>query len=191
ASHPGVAIAVVEGSHAELAGPLRDGGIDLMLGALREGALLEDLHQEPVFEDRPQLVMRAGHPLLAGAQPLEQRLTGLKLADFPWILPARDTPLRQYWEAMMREAGAEPPMVRIECGSVLTVRQLLLGSDALTLLSPAQLAVELQAGVLATLPTPAPVLRRIGITTREDWRPTAPQTAFVAMLREVAAGGFA
>lgn len=186
AAHPGVAIAVVEGSHAELAGPLRDGEIDLMLGALREAALLEDLHQEPVFEDRPQLVMRSGHPLLAEAQPMGQRLV-----DFPWILPARDTPLRKYWEAMMRSAGAEPPMVRIECGSVLTVRQLLLGSDALTLLSPAQLAVELQAGVLATLPTPAPVLRRIGITTREDWRPTAPQAAFVAMLREVASGGFA
>jgi ABC-type amino acid transport substrate-binding protein len=71
---------------------LRDGEIDLMLGALRVGALLEDLHQEPVFEDSPQLVMRAGHPLLAEAQPMGQRL-----ADFPWILPARDTPLRRYW----------------------------------------------------------------------------------------------
>jgi DNA-binding transcriptional LysR family regulator len=186
AAHPGVGIAVVEGSHAELAGPLRDGEIDLMLGALRDGALLEDLHQEPVFEDSPQLVMRAGHPLLAEAQPM-----GGRLADFPWILPARDTPLRRYWEAMMRAAGAEPPDVGIECGSVLTVRQLLLGSDALTLLSPAQLAVELEAGVLATLPTPAPVLRRIGITTREGWRPTTPQAAFVALLREVAGAGFA
>lgn len=186
ARHPGVAIAVVEGSHAELAGPLRDGEIDLMLGALRVGALLEDLHQEPVFEDSPQLVMRAGHPLLAEAQPMGQRL-----ADFPWILPARDTPLRRYWEAMMRAAGAEPPPVGIECGSVLTVRQLLLGSDSLTLLSPAQLAVELEAGVLATLPTPAPVLRRIGITTRDGWRPTAPQAAFLVLLREVAGSGFA
>lgn len=184
--HPGVAIAVVEGSHAELAGPLRDGEIDLMLGALRDGALLEDLAQEPVFEDRPQLVMRSGHPLLQSEKPM-----GAQLAAFPWILPARDTPLRRYWEAMMRSAGAEPPDVGIECGSVLTVRQLLLGSDALTLLSPAQLAVELEAGVLATLPTPAPVLRRIGITTREGWRPTAPQAAFVALLREVAIAGFA
>ena len=186
ALHPGVAIAVVEGSHSELAGPLRDGEIDLMLGALREAALLEDLAQEPVFEDRPQLVMRAGHPLLLSEKPM-----GAQLAGFPWILPARDTPLRRYWEAMMRSAGAEPPDVGIECGSVLTVRQLLLGSDALTLLSPAQLAVELEAGVLATLPTPAPVLRRIGITTREGWRPTAPQAAFVALLREVAVAGFA
>ena len=113
------------------------------------------------------------------------------LADFAWILPARDTPLRRYWEGMMRAAGVEPPAVGIECGSVLTVRQLLLGSDALTLLSPAQLAVELQAGVLAALPTPAPVLRRIGIITRDGWRPTAPQAAFVALLREVAGEGFA
>ncbi len=186
AAHPGVAIAVVEGSHSELAGPLRDGEIDLMLGALREAALLEDLAQEPVFEDRPQLVMRAGHPLLLAERPM-----GPQLAGYPWVLPARDTPLRQYWEAMMRAAGAEPPPVGIECGSVLTVRQLLLGSDALTLLSPAQLAVELQAGVLATLPTPAPVLRTIGITTRQGWRPTAPQAAFVDLLRKAASGGFA
>lgn len=186
AGHPGVAIAVVEGSHAELAGPLRDGEIDLMLGALREGAALEDLHQEPVFEDSPQLVMRSGHPLLAMADPV-----GARLADYPWVLPARGTPLRQYWEGMMRAAGAEPPEVGIECGSVLTVRQLLLGSDALTLLSPAQLAVELQAGVLASLPTPAPVRRRIGITTRGEWQPTAPQAAFLALLREVAEQGFA
>lgn len=185
AAHPGVDVAVVEGSHAELSGPLRDGEVDLMLGALREASSLDDLAQEPVFEDRPALVMRAGHPLLSGA------VDGAALAAYPWILPASDTPLRHYWEGMMRAAGAKPPRVGIECGSVLTVRQLLLGSDALTLLSPAQLAVELQAGVLATLPPPVPVARTIGITTREGWRPTAPQAAFVALLREVAAEGFA
>lgn len=184
-AHPGVDVAVVEGSHAELSGPLRDGEVDMMLGALRDAASLDDLAQEPVFEDRPALVMRAGHPLLAGT------VNGAALAAFPWILPASDTPLRHYWEGMMRAAGSEPPRVGIECGSVLTVRQLLLGSDALTLLSPAQLAVELDAGVLATLPPPVPVARTIGITTREGWRPTAPQAAFVALLREVAAQGFA
>lgn len=190
ARHPGVDVAVVEGSHAELSGPLRDGEVDLMLGALRnigggEVSSLDDLAQEAVFEDSPALVMRAGHPLLAGATD------GAALASYPWILPASDTPLRHYWEGMMRAAGVEPPHVGIECGSVLTVRQLLLGSDALTLLSPAQLAVELQAGVLATLPPPVPVMRTIGITTREGWRPTAPQAAFVALLREVAVEGFA
>lgn len=184
AAHPGVDVAVVEGSHAELSGPLRDGELDLMLGALRDTASLDDLRQEAIFEDRPALVMRHGHPLLG------QAVNGPVLATFPWILPASDTPLRHYWEVMMRAAGAEPPHVGIECGSVLTVRQLLLGSDALTLLSPAQLAVELDAGVLATLPPPVPVTRTIGITTREGWRPTPPQAAFVTLLRDVAAKGF-
>ena len=188
--HSGVDVAVVEGSHSELSGPLRDGEIDMMLGALREAAALDDLRQQAVFEDQPALVMRAGHPLLT-EMAAGKGISGEHLAQFPWILPSQDTPLRRYWEDMMRAAGAEPPHVAIECGSVLTVRQLLLGSDALTLLSPAQLAVELQAGVLATRPTPIPVARTIGITTREGWRPTAPQEAFLALLRQVAAEGFA
>jgi DNA-binding transcriptional LysR family regulator len=180
---PGVHLAVVEGSHAELSGPLRDGEIDMMLGALRDAAMLDDLAQEAVFEDRPVVVMRAGHPLEACVTP-----DGVALAGYPWILPGRDTPLRHYWEDMMRAAGAEPPEVGIECGSVLTVRQLLLGSDALTLLSPGQMAVELQSRVLAARPTPVPVRRTIGITTRAGWRPTAPQAAFLEVLREVGGG---
>jgi DNA-binding transcriptional LysR family regulator len=148
-AHPGVDVAVVEGSHAELVGPLRDGEIDFMLGALRDTAMLDDLVQEAAFEDRPALVMRAGHPLADAGVPLDPAA----LRHYPWILPGGDTPLRHYWEAMMHSAtGHAPPHVGIECGSVLTVRQLLVGSDALTLLSPAQLAVELDVGLLASRP---------------------------------------
>lgn len=186
AEAPQVAIAVVEGSHADLSGPLREGEVDLMLGALRAEGLHDDLVQEAVFEDRPALIMRAGHPLLAGGAP-----DGARLAGFEWILPARDTPLRLYWEAMMRSAGTKPPPVTIECGSVLTVRQLLVGSDALTLLSPAQLAVELEAGVLAALPPPVPVSRTIGVTVRAGWRPTATQARFLDLLRAVGGEVFA
>ena len=85
-----VDIVVVEGSHAELAGPLRDGEIDLMLGALRDPAAVEDLVQEQVFIDRPQVIARAGHPLAATGRP-----TGAVLAAHDWILPTRDTPLRR------------------------------------------------------------------------------------------------
>lgn len=177
ARHPGIDLAVHEGSHAELAGPLRDGDIDLILGALRDEVEVDDLVQEPLFEDRPTLVMRAGHPLLAAADPVPE------LASYPWLLPGRETPLRRYWEAMFRATGQEPPHVGIECGSVMTIRQLLLSGDALTLLSPDQVSVELAAGVLAALPPPVPVTRTIGIATRNGWRPTSAQAAFLAMLR--------
>lgn len=176
--HPGVDIAVHEGSHAELSGPLRDGEIDLILGALRDEAEVDDLRQEAVFEDKPALVMRAGHPLLDGGN-LTRRLQ-----DYRWILPGKETPLRRYWEAMLHNLGQEVPHVEIECGSVIMVRQLLRSGDALTLLSPDQVRVELEAGILATLPTPVPVIRTIGISTRANWRPTPVQAAFVALLRQ-------
>lgn len=179
AAHPGIDIAVHEGSHTELAGPLRDGEIDLMLGALRADAAPDELAQEAVFEDRPAVVMRAGHPLLAAADP------GGAMFAYPWLLPGRDTPLRRYWEAMVRALGREVPHVGIECGSVMMLRQLLLAGDALTLVSPDQVSVELAAGVLASLPPPAPVSRTIGIVTRASWRPTAAQAAFLALLRDV------
>ena len=180
ALHPQIDIAVHEGSHTELVGPLRDGDIDLMLGALREGARAEDLDQVPVFEDRPALVMRAGHPLLARGEAV-----AAAMFDYPWLMPGRDTPLRGYWEGMVRALGRDVPRVGVECGSVMMIRQLLLSGDALTLLSPDQVSVELDAGVLASLPTPVPVTRTIGIATRAGWRPTAAQAAFVDLLRDV------
>lgn len=178
ASHPGVDIAVQEGSHGELAGPLRDGDIDFMLGALRSGPEIDGLVQEEVFVDRPALIVRAGHPLLGARDVAAEMLT------YPWILPGRDTPLWHYWEGMMRDLGLEPPRVGIECGSVLTIRQLLLSGDGITLLSPDQVAIELQAGLLAALPPPIPVKRTIGISIRADWRPTATHAAFLDILRE-------
>lgn len=182
AAHPGIDIAVHEGSHSELAGPLRDGDIDLMLGALRENAEVDGLAQEAVFDDRPAIVMRAGHPLLSHADPASAML------DYPWILPGRETPLRRYWQDMLHALGQDIPHVPVECGSVMMIRQLLLAGDGLTLASPDQVSVELAAGVLAAIPTPAPVCRTIGITTRAGWRPTATQAAFLAALRETGAG---
>ncbi|MEP7222470.1 MAG: LysR family transcriptional regulator [Novosphingobium sp.] len=179
-AHPGVAVSVVEGSYAELSGPLRDGEIDMMLGALRDPASLDDLTQEAVFTDRPAVIMRAGHPLAS-----RKTLSGDELARFDWFMPSRETPLRGYWEDMMRQTGAEVPPVRIECGSVLTIRQLLVGSDALTMLSRSQVAVELADAMLVAIASPVPVERSIGVLSRKGWRPTASQQAFVDVLREV------
>ena len=176
-AHPEVDLVVVEVSHAELAGPIRNGDIDLMVGALRDGSELTDLVQEPVFVDYPKIVLRYGHPALASPQ---MRATPL---NFPWILPGRETPLRRYWEELVAALGVPLPHVVIGCGSVMTIRQLLLGSDAVTLLSPDQVAVEVAAGLLAVCEPPAKVERVIGITVRAGWRPTAAQAAFLALLR--------
>ena len=179
--HPDVEIAVVEGSYAELVGPLRDGEVDLLLGALRSDEASEDLAQEAAFTDRPQIVMRADHPL-AGKRTLQLD----PLRDYAWVLPPRDTPLRRYWEQMIGDDGGTRPEVSIECGSVLTIRELLLETDMLSLLSPDQLRVEIEGGLITSLPPPTEVSRIIGMVTRGDWKPTAPQRAMQKILREAA-----
>ncbi len=173
--YPDVAISIVEGSFHELIEPLRDGAIDLMIGALRNPAPGPDVAQQPLFDDRPVVIGRLGHPAV-GAR------TGIAgLATYPWIVPAPGTPLRIQWERMFE--GGAVPSVPIECGSVITIRQILIDSDFLTLLSPDQVAVELEAGWLTKIAdTPEGLTRTIGITTRTGWRPTPMQAAFVAVL---------
>jgi DNA-binding transcriptional LysR family regulator len=180
ARHPQVDLSIVEGSYAELTGPLRDGEIDLMVGALRPQPPA-DLMQRPLFEDHPIIIARADHPLKAAQGAFDPRC----LADYPWIVPAPGTPLRTQWAAMFAAAGLTAPRVPIECGSVIMVRQILVGSDFLTLLSPDQVMVELEAGWLSVIgAAPGEISRTIGITTRGDWRPTALQARFIAMISE-------
>ena len=176
ASFPHVDISVYEGSHAELVGPLRDGEVDMMIGALRNRSIGMDLEQRPLFDDRLTIIARAGHPLAQGWD-------GDALRRFPWILPPEGAPLRQLWLSMFDALGGAPPPVPIECGSVMTIRQLLIQGDYLTLLSYDQLELELEAGLLVDIgPAPGAVSRTIGLTTRANWRPTRMQQCFITAI---------
>jgi LysR family transcriptional regulator of gallate degradation len=171
---PLASIDVVEGSWRELVEPLRDGVIDVMIGALRDPAPA-GLDQRPLFVDRLVVVARAGHPL-AGTNPDLDTL-----ALYPWIVGREGTPLRKYWSALF--AAGEPPPAPIDCGSVMTIRGVLIDSDFLTLLSPDQVALELAGGVLTLIGQPFDgATRTIGVTIRTGWRPTRMQQRFIDLL---------
>lgn len=192
AAHPDVEIIIAEGSYGELAEPLRDGSIDFMIGAVREPQPAPDLEQRALFSDRVIAIARAGHPLAVGLAQ-EPVLPALEdLARYPWIVPSSGAPLRAGFEAMFKSAGLTPPIVPIECGSVMTIREILMQTDFLTLLSPDQVAVERQAGWLVSLgDPPGQFARTIGITTRAQWRPGPAQAAFIAQLDRAATEPFA
>jgi LysR family transcriptional regulator of gallate degradation len=178
-AEPRAAIDVREGSWRELVDPLRDGAIDLMVGALRDPPPA-GLRQDHLFEDRLVVVGRAGHPLATVADP-----TLADYARFGWIIGHAETPLRQHWQDLF--AGATPPSAPIECGSVMVIRGILRESDLLTLLSPEQVAIEMDSGALCQIGPPLPQGERaIGVTTREGWRPTGVQQRFLALLRDAA-----
>ncbi|MEP4873885.1 MAG: LysR family transcriptional regulator [Parasphingorhabdus sp.] len=179
-NHPDVAINIIEGAFHELIEPLRDGDIDLMIGAMREPSPGPDVAQQQLFDDRPAVIGRKNHPALSSETSLEN------LAQYPWIIPAGGTPLRAGWQSMFDKKSIPLPQVPIECGSVITIRQILIESDFLTLLSPDQVAVELEAGWLAKVSNISQgYTRNIGVTTRTEWRPTGMQAKFLTFLKKI------
>jgi DNA-binding transcriptional LysR family regulator len=174
---PKVKLTIVEGSRAELVEPLRNGSLDLMVGALRDPLVEGDLIQHPLFEDRPAVYGRKGHPL-EGSNP-----GALDVARYPFTLPPRGTPLRDSFERYFLAHDVPLPEVPVESGSVMMIRQVMMGGDFLTVLSPDQVTVEVEAGWLCALSRlPAEFTRHIGMTTRASLRPTEVQSEFFADL---------
>ncbi len=181
---PEAHVSVMEGAWHELIEPLRDGSIDLMVGALRNPPPGEDLIQQSLFNDHPVVLGRRGHPARESAAAGRWPEILRHLATFPWVVPEPGTPLRTQWARLFEAADLPQPTVPITCGSVLMNRQILIASDCLTLLSPDQVAVELEAGWLEIVAElPASCMRDIGLTVRTSWRPTAIQAAFLRYLR--------
>lgn len=176
---PGLAVDVVEGAWADLVERLNDGAIDVMIGAMRDPTPT-GLVQWPLLDDRPAVIARADHPLAGRAAAIAE------LANFPWVTGRQGSPLAAQWQSLFAGLPALPP-APVACGSVMTIRELLLASDCLTLLSPEQVRVELDAGLLGIVAADLPIApRRIGVVLRDGWRPSPVQRGFLLELAGVA-----
>ena len=174
---PGPVVDIVEGSWRELVDPLLDGVIDMMIGALRDEPP-QGIVQVPLFTDTLAIFGRKGHPLCDRRPSLDD------LRRQQWIVGPAGTPLHTHWEAVFE---GDPPPVPVECGSVMVIRGLLAQSDLLTLLSPDQIAMEIETSMLERIAPKLPArIRTIGISTREDWRPTRAQQRLVELLHRAA-----
>lgn len=176
AMHRGVQVSVVDGTYAALLAQLRQAGIDVLVGALRDHAP-EGTVQVPLFDDPLAVVVRAGHPLLARRR--------LRLADTfgcDWILPMPGAPAHTALAQAFAAEGREAP-AGVQINSPTLMQALILGSDHLALMSTRQLSREIEAGLLSVLPvrvTHAP--RAIGYTLRDGFAPTPALALFVQAL---------
>jgi len=181
ADFPLVNVSVVESPYNELLHGLRYGEIDVLVGALRHPVPVEDVVQEPLFAASLSLAARHDHPLAK-----KRKLTVQDIHAYPWVIPAGGTPTRERFDALFARAGLPPPAGLVESGSVVLIRNMLAHSDRLTLISSHQIHVEMEMGLLRTLPFDLGETRRdIGLTSRRDWQPTATQVALLDALRAV------
>jgi DNA-binding transcriptional LysR family regulator len=179
-ARPRARVRVIAAPYDGLLGRLRYGVIDFLVGALRDPPPIDDVVQEPLFDDPLSIVARRGHPLT-----LRQAVTRADLIAYPWVAPAEETPARAVFDRLFpAEDAARMPGGLFETSSLVLLRGLLAGSDRLALLSARQARIELDQGLLALAPFTVPIgTRRIGMTYRRGWRPTPTQALLLELLR--------
>lgn len=178
---PTLPIMALDGPYADMMSGLRRGEVDFLIGAMRDPAPIGDIVQEPLFQDRLDIVARPGHPALALANP--------QLADlmrYPFVVGTEGTPGRLIFDRITVPLG--PPPSLVETGSMILMRELLRVSDHLGCISRLQIEAEVGLGALVRVPVDmSGTSRPIGLTRRADWLPTRAQAEFLDDLRAVGA----
>ncbi|WP_177204076.1 LysR family transcriptional regulator [Sphingobium sp. AP50] len=177
--HPDIRITMIESAIGQLLASLRAGQIDAVVGVPRREEENSGLTIEPLFRDSMAVIARADHPLAA------RQLSHADLRDASWLLPWPHSPSRQLFDHGIRTLGLEPPAASVESADLATIRQLLLATDLLALVSARQMRFELRSGLAVELSTPLPVIARdVALITRKQALLSPAADAVMAAIRD-------
>ncbi len=180
--YPDFNISVIDGLYEDLLEHLRRGELDVIVGALRFPTPSYDVHQETLFFTSNVILARKGHPLAAKKQPI----TLDDLCQYGWVISRTNTPGRTMFEQLFLSQSHPLPVQIIEASSQMLVRELLVGSDKLTMLPKHQVHRELSDGVFEIINFDTQQQQRaIGITIRKSWQGTTAQETFIATIRKI------
>jgi DNA-binding transcriptional LysR family regulator len=147
--------------------------------------VLRLLRSEVMLEDELCVLCGSGHPLLEG-----RRLRWADLHGVPWVVPPKDTLVRQGFMTAFLNVGLEPPEPAVEVLSSVTLGSLLRADPALlgaTRLEHARDELA-RADVGRVSVGPAVPLPSLGLYTRRGPKSPAPlMQAFAQAIR--ACGG--
>ncbi|MGW3950204.1 LysR substrate-binding domain-containing protein [Streptomyces sp. NPDC004752] len=166
---PHLTVVVREASPKALLVEMEAGRVDLIVGRLT--APSDDRwERQKLYDESIELAVRATHPL-AGRTDVEVPV----LAEYPWILPGRETSLRGELEGFFARHGISLPANRVETTSFLTVRQLLLDADVIAALPS---LITREDARLTGLAVPLELVgHSVGLTlSKKRWLSPAAQT---------------
>ncbi|MDR8071399.1 LysR family transcriptional regulator [Burkholderia cenocepacia] len=178
--HPGIRVTTDESCYRSLATSLRTGDVDFILGALRE-VPDEDMHAEGLFKEGMSLLVRTGHPLSSHHVP---ELS--ELFRFQWILPRSDSPARKLVDAAFHHRNLVAPSPAVETADLAIIRGLLLGSNAIAVVSDRQLDHEIRRGDVVKLHIClAETDRWIGLLRRKSSNPSPAAGALMEEIKRI------
>lgn len=173
-AHPHADVRIINEGASEMTKRLRAGDVDLVIGLLQDG-VPADLANEVLANTPYEIVARRGHPLAR-----KGKVTVEDLNAYDWVVGTAGSSRRNCFDNLF--AGRPAPNAPIATCVLPVIRNLLLASDRLTLMTTYELNHEgralapIQFGTI--LPVPA-----IGITKRANWLPTPLHEAFIDLLR--------
>ena len=190
AAHPGTRVRLQQGRTEELLPLLASGELDLIVGRLYEPTIPDGFEREALWTEPVSILARAGHPILAAAP------VGLdELRRYDLVLPTITQRVGQEIEHLLALLGIDPaPSLR--SSSYGFIREMLHGTDLLSVMPRLLMVGDLMRGTLQVVPLPIPAPDRPAglILPRGGLLPQAG-LAFVACLRtyvaEIAERGFA
>lgn len=149
--HPKLRIRVLVAPWTELPARARAREVDVVVADLSEIATQDDFESRPLSVHRLFVVCRAGHPLVASPVRSAQDVfrfpmagPQLPVAAYERLCALAPQPMR----AAMRKQGA----LTIQCDSSAVLKAVVMGSDAVSMMSSFMLDVELAAGLVVILP---------------------------------------
>ncbi len=174
---PEVEVSIRTGSRQELLDQLREGRLDIVLGAIvgEEGP---DLKAEPLLKIGLRLAMRERHPLARRGATVRLQ----DLAAYHWVLSSRQDPhIVRLFEAF-RHAGLSAPKVAIESVSYGVASRVLRASDLLSIL-PDVLSDEDREGLISLDVEGLTWIRTAGIVVRRERALSPSAEIFLERLR--------
>jgi LysR family pca operon transcriptional activator len=191
ATHPRLRVRLEQGRTEELLPMLASRAIDLVVGRLYAPAIADGFERQKLWEEPISLLARAGHPLFAARGPI----TASRLAPYELVLPTVSQRVGQEIDQLIARLGLTGE-VALRASSYGFIREMLLASDALSVMPRSMMVGDLLRGTLRVVPLPLPAPPRpAGIILPADPPPSPAALAFITALRgyveEISARGLA
>ncbi|MBT3915105.1 MAG: LysR family transcriptional regulator [Rhodospirillaceae bacterium] len=130
----------------ELMAMLRQGSLDLFVGALAIERPPEGVETTILLDERMAVLAGPQHPLTK-----KRKLKYSDLAEYPWLLTPKDTELRQQVDAAFMDIGLTNVEIAVETVATAALMPLLEHGNYLTIHSNYLLAPDIKAGKLVLL----------------------------------------
>ena len=179
---PEVGVVLIEQLDQDLLSMLQAHELDLVVCRLRS-VPASGLAHEALSSADWSVVVSPSHPLAQRASVSMQ-----ELAQERWVLPASGSAFRDQMELVFGAAGLPWPAVSISSNSVAAIKAMVMASDCMTVMAPALVAVEREAGRLCTVPiSDVTAMQPVGMIWRDNDETSPITLRFMQILRETAA----